>query len=184
MDYQDEIIKHLTEFWNTEPKIYFFTKGPSHKLPYNFRILEFEPNKDRDYWIYATCCMSQELDSKRLELFLLSNKQDEGLIEILTAVAYYHRNTAKLDLYNTVNFGKPWQNDSKCTFGYISLPYLHGTALENLYIDALGNINFYWLIPITEEELLYKQNNGIEGLENLFESKSINYLNAERLSLV
>jgi len=53
-----------------------------------------------------------------------------------------------------------------------------------LYIDALGNINFYWLIPITEEELLYKQNNGIEGLENLFESKSINYLNAERLSLV
>ena len=183
MDYQDSIKAHYKASWINEPNIYYLDKGPAHELPYNFRILEFQPNSITDMWIYATCCMSQEEDISGIELHLFSSKQDNTIIELLTATAHYHRTGKHLDLGHTINFGRPWQAYSSCNYGFISLPYIDGPKLENM-IYHNKTTKCYWLIPITHAEMEYKKAYGIEALEQKFEEKSFNYLDANRLSVV
>ncbi|WP_369411833.1 suppressor of fused domain protein [Chryseolinea lacunae] len=148
-------------------------------------MLEFEPTKNRSMWTYATCCMSAEGDDSPVELYMFSATQDRGLVELLTAAASYHRNNAKLDLSHTVNFGQPWQKDSPCTYGFISLPYLDGPDLEHAVISGYEReVQFYWLIPVTEAEVDFKKSCGVEALEIKFEESGFDYLNPNRASVV
>lgn len=183
-DYQENIIDHYKSIWKcNDPAIYLFDKGSFDKLPYDFRVLEFPPNFGRDMWTYATCCMSQLDDYEKIEVHLFSKSKDVGIIELLTALAYYHRNTKMIGLNHTVNFGQPWVIDSNCKYGLISLPYLDGPKLENYLVGNNESIKFYWLIPITEEEVIYKRTYGIEALETKFDN-NFNYLNPLRKSVV
>jgi hypothetical protein len=185
MSLQHSIIEHYISNWQTEPNVYLYDKGPIQKLPFDFRVLEFPPTSARDYWIYSTCCMSQPSDVKPIELHILSSHQSKDLIELLTSLAYYHRTTSILGLNHTVNFGRPWQDNSNCSHGFISLPYLDGPKLENLYIIELSKtVKFYWIIPITEMELEFKKKYGVEALEKLFEESQINFLDEIRESLI
>src|SRR6202012_2784439 len=103
---------------------------------------------------------------------------------LVTTLAYYHRNTARINLNHTVNFGKPWQGSSSCKFGYISLPYLDGPDLENLLLSSTDTtIKFYWLIPITKEEKDFSIQNGSDSLEEKFDN-GFNYVNPLRNSVV
>jgi len=88
-----------------------------------------------------------------------------------------------LDLGHTVNFGRPWLNDSLCEYGLISLPYLDGPSLENL---KKGNmtIRCLWLIPITKSEVEFKKQYGLDLLEEQFEKTQFNYLDINRRSVV
>jgi hypothetical protein len=181
--YQEEIIQHYEKQWKNNGKMYLWDRGNFEKLPYDFRVLEFAPNNLRNMWTYATCAMSQPDDEKRIELHLFSSKRDEGLIEVLTAIAYYHRNTAKIGLGHTVNFGKPWQDESLCEYGFVSLPYLDGPSLENLENNR-SLIKCYWLIPVTENEVDFKSKNGVEELEYKFDEAGLDYINPNRLSLI
>lgn len=181
--YFDLIIDHYKLSWQNECKLYLWDKGPLQSLPYNFRVLEFGPNTLRNMWTYATCCMSTESDPNPIELHIFSPERDEGIIEILTAIAYYHHNTNKISLNHTVNFGKPWRGQSICDYGLISLPYLDGPNLENLELKN-KTVKFYWLVPVTKAEVEYKKKLGIEALEQKFDSLGLDYLNPLRKSLV
>jgi hypothetical protein len=184
-EYQENIIQHYKDFWKAEdPSIFMFDKGPFDKLPHNFRVLEFQPRQNRTMWTYATCCMSQENDLEPMEIHIFSWDQDRSVIELLTALAYYHINTRRIGLSHTVNFGRPWKENSTCTYGLISLPYLDGPAFENYYLprdDKL--VKFFWLIPVTEDEVLYKRQFGVELLERKF-GKGFNYIDPLRKSVV
>lgn len=184
MTYQDCIIEHYQKVWKNEGEMYLWDKGPFEKMPFDFRVLEFPPSNSRDMWTYATCCMSQLEDLNPIELHLFSCKKDEKIIELLTATAYYHRNTEKLKLWNTVNFGKSWQDQSICNYGIISLPYLDGPDIENLKSNGTNIVNFYWLIPVTKSEVEFKKKHGIEELEKQFEKEGLDYINPERMSIV
>jgi Suppressor of fused protein (SUFU) len=181
--YFDSVFSHYKECWKKEPNIYLWDKGPMEKMPHDFRILEFAPNKERNIWTYATCGMSKINFNPSIELHIFSSNKDEGIIELLTTVAFYHRTVKKLDVNHTVNFGQPWQKKSVCEFGLISLPYLDGPSLENLELGG-HLIKFYWLIPITKNEVEYKKKYGLEALETKFEQQSFNYINTERKSVV
>ena len=138
-------------------------------------------------WTYATCCMSQQSDPNKIELHIFSSKKDTSIIELLTVTAHYHRTAHLLGLNHTVNFGRPWQDSSKCEYGLISLPYVDGPELENYELSD-GGINyiikFYWLIPVTESEISFKKKFGIEQLELKFDDEGLDYLNANRKSLI
>jgi Suppressor of fused protein (SUFU) len=181
--YFDKVFEHYKKCWNSEPNVYLWNKGPIQKLPFEFRVLEFPIFGSRNMWTYATCCMSDLSCANPIELHIFSPNRDEGLIELLTAITYYHWNTGNLNIDHTVNFGKPWKDGSKCEFGLISLPYLDGPALENLHLPDT-TIKFYWLIPITKDEVEYKKKFGVESLEKIFDSSSFNYLDAGRRSVV
>ena len=51
-------------------------------------------------------------------------------------------------------------------------------------MPALGiEIRCLWLLPMTPGEVRFKQQNGLEALESLFEEGHIEYLNPGRRSL-
>ena len=92
-------------------------------------------------------------------------------------------NGLPLNIHHTVNIGQPWLGDSICDHGFISLPYLDGPDLEIFQFNG-HEIHCYWFIPITEKERDYKTEQGCEALEQLFESKQINYLSPNRKCLI
>ena len=180
--YKEAVIAHYKKNWHHEMTEKVWKKGPVHELPDDFCILEFSPSSTRDMWTYATCCMSQSDDTKRIEIHIFSPFKTDELLELLTIVAHYHRTGTQLDLGHTVNFGKGWVSDSICKYGLISLPYLDGPDLENADID--GTVKNYWLIPITEKEREYKKQFGVESLEEKLEAAGFNYLDPNRSDVV
>ena len=127
--------------------------------------------------------MSQQDDSRPVEIHLHSPTSSDDHVELLTTIAHYHRTAIRLGHGHTVNFERPWLPGSQCQFGLISLPYLDGPKLEWLEAGS-KRIRFLWLIPITEAEKDYKKAEGLEALEKKFEEASFNYLDPERESVV
>jgi len=127
--------------------------------------------------------MSEHDDLRPVELHIFSHQENHDIVEILTAVAHFHRRGATLGVGHTVNFGKAWFQKSQCEFGLVSLPYLDGPTLEVLPPEDGGVVKFYWLIPITESEVVYKKRRGLEALESEMERSQFNYLDPYRTSI-
>jgi hypothetical protein len=152
-------------------------------MPAAFSILEFPPTAQHNFWIYSTLGMSVDNPDDLIELHVYSNCQDLTIVELLTATASFHRNHTALGLHHTVNFGRPWQLNSGCDYGFISLPYLDGEELELFYLED-SHIHNLWLLPITKRERDYKAEKGWECLEQLFEDQGLDYINPERPSCI
>lgn len=181
--YIKSLQKHFEDYFGVRgiPHVYGKSKEKVHP---DFFVLEFKPNRRHNFWTYCSVGMSIDIQSENLiEMFVFSPREDDSLVELLTICAYYHRKCEPLNLHHTVNFGKPWLEESVCTCGFLSLPYLDGEKLE---IFKFNNRTFhcYWLIPITEQEKEYKIENGTEALEQLFEDRNIDYLNPKRKCLL
>lgn len=182
--YSLELLKrHLETHWGKSTDKKDQIPDPLKKMLEDFSVLEFPPSKKHDFWIYSTLGMSTDNPDNLIELHVFSNKQDSTLIELLTITASFHRNNAPLGLHHTVNFGRPWQDDSMCSFGFISLPYMDGEDLEVFNFEG-GHLHNLWLMPITEIERDYKIENGWDALEQRFEDCGLDYLNPHRTSCV
>jgi hypothetical protein len=183
-NYTNKLKNHYQAFFGTKGNTLKLKKGPKEKLHSDFYILEFSQNKRHNFGVYCTVGMSiDRKDHNLLELFIFSPKQDDSIVELLTVCASYHRNLEPFNIHHTLNIGRPWLDNSICTHGFISLPYLDGNELEIFNFNG-KTIHCYWLIPITEEERDYKMSNGCEALEQLFEEKQIDYLNPQRPNLI
>lgn len=181
--YAAALRQHYESYYGLSGRPCSWQKGPREKLHPDFFILEIPPNDKHPFWAYCTVGMSLDQSAEsRLELVLYSPYQDDSQVELLTACASYHRNILPLDLHHTVNFGRPWLAASILDHGFISLPYLDGEALE-IYDWENRELHCYWLIPITEQERDFKISHGCEALEQLFEDRSLDYLNPHRSSL-
>ncbi len=133
-------------------------------------------------WTYATIGMSLDDDERPIELHMFSQEQSEEIVELLFATAHFHATGERLDLGHTVNFGRPWMDNSLCDHGLITLPYLDGPAVENFQVDGIW-AKCYWLVPVTRAEVLFKAKWGVEKLEEVFESSNFNYADPKRPSL-
>jgi Suppressor of fused protein (SUFU) len=182
-NYINRIKQHYASKWSEKYESLSWNKGPINELPIEFSVLEFSPFRKGRVWTYATCGMSNENDNNPLELHIFAPEQSEYMIELLYAIAHYHRTGKMLGLGHTVNFGRPWWRKSKCTYGLISLPYLDGPELEGSNINGI-KVQFLWLIPITIEEVNFIKLNGVEALEQIFERNSLNYIDPLRNSMV
>lgn len=175
----DLLQQHLEGKWGANPNKLKWPHDPQEKMLGSFSVLEFPPNEDHSYWIYSTAGMSLDVEESLIELHLFSAKQDFTLVELLTVAASFHRNKPHLGLHHTVNFGRPWQDNSPCEYGFISLPYLDGEELEVFDFDN-GHLHNLWLIPITESERAYKIEHGWDALEERFEANGFDYTNPQR----
>ncbi|HEY9001789.1 MAG TPA: suppressor of fused domain protein [Mucilaginibacter sp.] len=184
--YKDLLIKHYSNIWGKKFRERTWDRGPMKGLSSDFSILEFEPSLNRNMWTYSTCGMSTFTHIRPIELHVFSSIQDDSILELLTSVSYYHNVDDNLDLGHTVNFGRSWQDSSTCSYGLISLPYLDGPDLEifNPSKEGLKIVHCYWLIPITEAELEFKKQFGLETLEERFDETQFNYVNPQRESVV
>jgi len=182
MNWTERIKTHYEQNWQVASEICPFTCGPIKDLSSDFKVLAFPPHAGRSMWTYATCGMAQPEDALPIELHLFSSKRDIRIVELLFMVAHFHQTGSQLNLWHTVDFGRPWVGESNCTYGLISLPYLDGPDLENLD-EAVSPIKFYWLIPITKDELELKKTVGIEALEARFEEANFDYSDPSRASV-
>jgi hypothetical protein len=175
-----ELQHHYEKYFGILGKRIVFEKGPKEKLGDSFSVLEFAPNKRYNFWTYCSIGMSLgREDDNLIELFVFSPRQDMAQVELITVCASYHRNVLPLNIHHTINIGRPWLDNSKCDHCFISLPYLDGDELEIFNFEQKV-FHSYWLIPITEKETDYKIDKGCEALEQLFETKGLNYLDPER----
>lgn len=178
--YRVAISTHYRRCWQSDCEMIRFDKGPIDDLPVDFRVLRFLPSDKRKMWTYATQCMSQPADSERLELHMFSSTANDGLAELLVATAHYHRTEMRLRLHDTINFGRPWIDESVCTHGLLSLPFIDGSNLEWLETDA-GIVRVLWLVPLSRSEVVYAREKGAEALEERLEQAGFNYLDPLRL---
>jgi Suppressor of fused protein (SUFU) len=181
--YLEEIRRHYTKCWESNARVLRWDKGPIHELPLNFSVLCFEPRPERKMWTYATCGMSLPTDPDPVELHLFAPQENGQLVELVTAICHFHRHGSFLHHGETVNFGRPWLDDSLCEYGLISRPYLDGPSLEWIEINS-SRVRFLWLIPITKAEREYKKQFGLEALEAKLEAASFDYINPARPSVL
>lgn len=184
LGYCEAIERHYADVWSPPEKRLSFKKGPIRDLQEGFCVLSIA--KSSATQAFCTNCMSSPEDREALELHLLTRRRDGAqaeteLLELLTAVAHYHRTGKRLGPGHTVNFGRPWLPGSACTHGLISLPYLDGPALEWM---ETPRVRFLWLVPITDAELELKKRDGVEALETMFEIAAFDYLDPQRRSVV
>ncbi|GMA99503.1 suppressor of fused domain protein [Pelosinus sp. IPA-1] len=182
-NYLLKITAHYEQVWRSQGSKRYWTDGPVNELPPGFHILEFPPHDDREMWTYATCGMSQPGDTRPIEIHMFSEIQHIDNIELLTALAHYYHSGAVLRFGHTLNLGKSWIEGSLCTRGMLSLPYLDGEELELLDLET-KTVQFLWLIPITESELDYKKQYGLDQTEKLFEERELDFANPFRDSLI
>ena len=176
--YADAISQHYAARW--APPVAESRGGT--RLPRDFTILLIPRSADTS--AYATVCMSQMADPERLELHLFTRAATApapAIVELLQAVAQYHRTATPLGLGDSVNFGRPYLPGSRCTRGLISAPAHGGPGLEWLDVPR---VRFLWLIPITEAEQRFKTVEGLEALEARFEKAGLDYLDPARPSVV
>jgi hypothetical protein len=182
--YTDKLKQHYEDYFGICGQKHSLQNGGTEKSFSDFYVLEFKPNKIHEFWTYCSVGMSLEREDYNLiELFIFSPRQDLGQVELITVCADYHQNGLPLNLNHTINIGRPWIDNSECEYGFISLPYLDGSALE--LFEFKGRIfKCYWLIPITKKERNYKITHGSEALEQLFEETNFQYLNPQRKCLI
>jgi hypothetical protein len=179
--YSEALRAHYQKAWSS--KVYReerWTKGPMASIAPDFSVLVFRPHGKRDMWTYATSGMSNT-GSETLELHLFSPSEAPELVELLTVVAHFHLTAQPLGIGHTVNFGRPWLDSSMCDHGLVSLPYLDGPKLEEFSAITLSRlVRCLWLIPVTRNEVRYKQEKGMEALEARFEEVGFDYVNPQR----
>ena len=180
--YATALQAHYERSWRGAGSKKIWPFGPIHEMPEEFGVGEFAPSTSRPMWTYATLGMSLGISDTPIEIHLFSPVQEESLIELLTVIAHYHRTGSRLDIGHTVNFGRSWLPESKCTFGLLSRPYLDGPELEEFTWNS-GMVHCLWLIPITEDERAFKKAHGLEDLEALFEEKGFDYIDPLRPSV-
>lgn len=175
--YEIDLERHYTAAWGRKVAVHRWPVGPG--VPERFGVMEFAPRDKTSSWVYATCGMSPLDDPEPTELFLLSPVPLESHVELLTAIAHYHQTGSRLGLHQTVSFGRPWIESSRCTCGLICHPYPFGPELE--FTEADGLIaRVLWLLPITPGEREYKVATSVSALEDLFDSSPFNYLDPMR----
>ena len=181
--YTKRIDAHYAGLWGEPTASLRWNRGPITDLPGDFRVSVYQ--RASGVVAHATRCMSQPGDAEPLELHLLSratgNQAEPKHVEILTAVAHYHRNGRPLGVGHTVNFGTPLTPGSSCTHGLLSVPYLDGPDLE---WSESSQARFLWLIPVTMQEVEYKRGYGIEALEDRLEEAKFDYLDLHRSSVI
>lgn len=164
---------HYGRVWGAPSKRVRLTDGPIADLPRCFEVLVVR--KPDNLWAFATRCMSEPEDEQGIEIHVISRSQfawEHELVEVLTVVAHYHRTGRRLDVGHTVNIGRPIVPGSRCTHGLISPPYLDGPKLEWM---AIPKTRFLWFVPVTESEVEFKKQHGLDALESRFEETQFDY---------
>lgn len=184
----DQLRAHVEKFWiNNRKREFVWKTGPISNVYKNFSVMEIEPSKQQEEWVYITIGASQfhSPNHERLEFFILSPTQDKIHIDTLAMLANFHTDLryGGVHLGRVIEIGRPWMNNSLCEYFLVSLPYTMGEKFE-LFEKDIYKIRFLWLLPITPAEAQYVSIYGQEALENKLEENSVDYLNPQRKSVV
>jgi len=186
LDQQKSIEAHVTDFFKGCPvEIFSWEIGNIKESHPFFRVIRVRQEKK---WIYISngASISKRGGNYGCEFFIITPIEDPLMVELLAMVAHYHSapEFAPLDVGTTVAIGQPWVEGSVCNNLLVSLPYPFGPPLEWLHISKDTHVRFAWLVPITDDEVAYAQEHGVEALEDIFEKAQLNCINVNRCSVL
>jgi hypothetical protein len=174
---------HLQQFFTGhDSNEHQWTLGPTAVEFPRLRVAEFAPGPKTGLWMYATIGAWEARDDRRLEFLIAAPEQDLRHVELATMTAWYHSRHG-LGTGHTLPIGEPWLRGSSCESFLVSLPYPFGPDLEICHFPG-GHIHFLWLLPITAAEREFKMKEGVEALEQRFESSALEYWVPDRASVV
>jgi len=135
-------------------------------------------------WTYASLGAADfhQGNDPRLEFVMLAAEPDMRLVELVTIVAWHHRDSC-LGVGHTALLGEPWLADSACDSILLSLPYPFGPELE-MHEVGETHVQILWALPITRAERDFKVKNGLDALEELFDEDAIEFWAPHRSSVV
>jgi len=176
---------HLDEFFaGHSSERHVWGSGPMRQVLPNFHVMAFGPGPKSALWTYCSVGaweIAKDEESPRLEFLMFSEHDAPRLTELVTMIAYYHRDYG-LGRGHTLGLGEPWLPGSTCNSLLISTPYPLGPELELFEWDG-GHVHFLWALPITEAERALKVSEGLEALEARFDSAAIEYWDPTRPSV-
>lgn len=182
-DYLSRIRNHYQRQWSAEPVAAPSGSGAGRDLPEGFSVLCFHRPQGRPLSVFATCGMSTIDDPRRIELHLCTPESRPEITDLLEGLAAHHRTEAPIDLNHILDLGPTQWPGSRCTRGFVSLPYVWGPSLEWLPLRE-GGVRCLWLIPITPEEEDLCQREGAQALESRIQATPLDYLTPTRPSAV
>lgn len=179
LPYNDCLMEHYHFFLGKNyEKIQKYNSIMYRKYP-DFAVLKYYPNNDFPLFRYATLGMSSSIDQKPIELYMLSQYENDFIVDILTWVAFYHKSNEKFELCDTINLGEPWYKGSKCSYGLVSLPHIDSNEFKDC-----GDVNCLWLLPITKQEYEFADKEGIFALEKKFSECELKFVDFHRDSAI
>lgn len=183
----DAVESHIRAFFiGHTVEVVDFDLGPERrKIVPDLRVVTVAPGPQGDSWAYVTagCWASAEKDGHGLEFVMTAHVRDQRFVELMGMIAYYHCGGHRLDLEHSMPIGDPWVPGSTCDHLLISLPYLHGPALEQCPLPG-GHARILWALPVTAAEIEFRRRHGHEALEQLFDEAEIVPTDPFRASVV
>jgi len=180
-----ELETHTRDFFaGHEVADFIWPLGPTQKMWPRFRVLCVSPGPKSNLWVYVSLGAWEINRAKgsSLEFMIFAAEESPRHIELLAMTAHYHFNH-NLGLGHTFPIGEPWLEGSNCNHLLVSLPYPFGPALEVCEVDG-EHIHLCWLLPITLAERDFKTQYGLEALEELFDTRKLEYWSVGRASVV
>ena len=150
----------------------------------DLKILVFPPTRTQPVWIYATVGLFDIAIGENAipEIHLFSSEQNnEVLVSALSRLMEYCMETP-------LEYGQifPCGNDvhTNCKHLLATFPFADGEGFPELMIDD-KEIQFIWLLPVTDSESVYMKDHGYETLdEKLFETDDVNFFDWNRPSVL
>lgn len=178
LPYLDRLLDHYEYFFGTDYQ-QIIPEEKVKGIPQDFCVVQFNPTQDGDLYVYTTVGMSNDKDKNPIELCMFSVAENTRIAQMLCEATIMHNTKSKLELATGLEFDEPWFEGSKCNCGVISPPYIVDPDFEQC-----DNINCLWFIPITKEELDFKNEFGLESLEQSFADAEFNFLHYFRESTI
>lgn len=177
--YNDCLIEHYRFFLGKKyEKIQKVNTIMYRKYP-DFAVLKYCPNEDFPLYRYVTLGMSSNYEQKPIELYMLSQYENDLIVDILTWVAFYHKRNEKFGMSDIINLGEPWHEGSKCDYGLISFPHIDSPEFKNC-----GDVSCLWLLPITQKECEFANKEGVFALEKKFSECELKFVDFYRDSSI
>ena len=151
-------------------------------------ICVIEPTKQRNYYTLVTMGMGAHKMNVPAEL--VSNKIDRAELLITLPPDWDLQNSDETSYWvirwlkvmarlpieqdtwlgwgHTVPKGEPFAENTKLNGMYVTMPYFFGKKSAICKLPNKEEVNFYQLLPLYENEMQYKIENGAEALENSF----------------
>jgi hypothetical protein len=182
---RDAVRRHLERVWPDHPQEEFsWTLGPIEERLPGFRVRRVTPVMPTDPWVYVTVGAAGVADGDGREFFILSPAESPRHVETLAMVASFHADArSRLSIGRTVNIGRPWIEGAAAGHFLVSLPYPYGPVLEHCVAPG-RHVQVLWLVPITEAEVRYVGERGLEAFEQLLETSQVDVISPSRRSLV
>ncbi len=183
-DSHQAVRQHLqTYFTGHTRREHVWTLGPALDVYPQLRIAEFAPGPKSNLWVYATIGGFEACCDPCLEFVLTAPEHDLRHVELLMMTAWYHGRRT-LGTGHTFPIGEAWLPGSACDAFLVSFPYPFTESLELCHLPEGGHLHFRWLLPITPAERAFKVREGVEALEQRFESSELLYWEPGRSSVV